>query len=207
MFKRFYAANYDRIFRPAETAGLTMERRRLLAQASGETIEIGAGTGLNLAHYPDAVTRLVLVEPDRHMARRLRRRVAEIRPDAEVREASAARLPFPDASFDTAAVTFVLCSVPDPSLALAEISRVLRPGGRLLFAEHVRSQDPAVAAKQDHAPFLYKLMGCHPNRATLDTIAASPLRVENVRHGEVPRAPAIERPMITGTAVLAPHVA
>ena len=202
MFKRFFALTYDQINRPAETAGLSLERQRLLAQASGETIEIGAGTGLNLAHYPDAVTRLVLTEPDRHMAHRLRRRVAAIRPDAEVLGAPAAQLPFPDASYDTAVVTFVLCSVPDPDAALTEIARVLRPGGRLLFAEHVRSEDSAVAARQDRRPLPYKLMGCHPNRATLDTITSSPLRVEDVRHGEVPKAPSIERPMIVGTACL-----
>lgn len=126
MFRRFFALVYDRINQPAETAGLSQERQKLLAQASGETIEIGAGTGLNLAHYPAAVTRLVLTEPDRYMARRLRRRVAAVRPDAEVLDAAAARLPFPDASFDTAVVTFVLCSVPDPGAALTEIARVLR---------------------------------------------------------------------------------
>jgi ubiquinone/menaquinone biosynthesis C-methylase UbiE len=204
MFRRFFALVYDRINQPAETAGLSQERQKLLAQASGETIEIGAGTGLNLAHYPAAVTRLVLTEPDRHMAARLRRRVTAIRPDAEVLDATAAQLPFPDASFDTAVVTFVLCSVPDPDAALTEIARVLRPGGRLLFAEHVRSEDPAVAARQDRRPLTYKLIGCHPNRATLDTIASSPLRVEDVRHGEVPKVPKIERPMIVGTARLAP---
>jgi ubiquinone/menaquinone biosynthesis C-methylase UbiE len=202
LFKWFYATMYDRINQPAETAGLRAERQRLLAQASGQTIEIGAGTGLNLPHYPEAVTRLVLAEPDRHMARRLRRRIAAIRPDAEIIDATAAQLPFADDSFDTVVVTFVLCSVPDPTTALAEIARVLRPDGRLLFAEHVRSDDPAVAAKQDRQPFPYKLMGCHPNRATLDTIAASPLCVEDVRHGEVPKVPMIERPMIIGTARL-----
>jgi len=202
MLKMVFALMYDRINGPMEAAGMSLERQRLLAQARGATIEIGAGTGLNLAHYPDAVTRLVLVEPDRNMARRLRRRVAQTRPDAEILDATAARLPFPDASFDTAVVTFVLCSVPDPDSALTEIARVLRPGGRLLFLEHVRSKDPAVAAKQDRRPLPYKVMGCHPNRHTLDTIAASPLLVEDVRHGEVPKAPSIERPMIVGTACL-----
>jgi ubiquinone/menaquinone biosynthesis C-methylase UbiE len=202
LFKRLFAATYDRINRAAETAGLSAERQRLLAKASGRTIEIGAGTGLNVTHYPVAVTRLVLTEPDPHMTRRLRRRVAATRPDAQVLDATAAHLPFSDASFDTAVVTFVLCSVPDPDAALTEIARVLRPGGRLLFAEHVRSDDPATAARQDRRPLPYKLMGCHPNRATLDTIAASPLRVEDVRHTEVPKAPKIERPMISGTARL-----
>jgi ubiquinone/menaquinone biosynthesis C-methylase UbiE len=202
MLKRLYAATYDRINRGAEEAGLSAERQRLLAQAGGRTIEIGAGAGRNLTQYPESVTRLVLTEPDPHMARRLRRRVATARPDAEVLDADAEHLPFPDDSFDTAVVTFVLCSVPDPAAALTEIARVLRPGGRLLFAEHVRSDDPAVAAKQDRPPFPYKLIGCHPNRATLDLIAASPLLVEDVRHGEVPKAPRIERPMIAGTARL-----
>ena len=202
MIKRLYAALYDRVNRRAEDAGLRAERQRLLAGAEGRTIEIGAGTGLNLEHYPASVSRLVLTEPDPHMARRLRRRVAASRPDAEVLEATAADLPFPDAAFDTAVVTFVLCSVPDPAVALAEIARVLRPGGRLLFAEHVRSDDPAVAAKQDRPPLPYRLVGCHPNRATLDTIAASPLQVEDVRHGEMPKAPKIERPMIAGSARL-----
>jgi ubiquinone/menaquinone biosynthesis C-methylase UbiE len=202
MFKRFFALIYNLINRPAEAAGLSQARQQLMAQASGATIEIGAGTGLNLAHYPAAVTRLVLTEPDRHMARRLRRRVAAITPDAEVVDAPAARLPFPNASFDTAVVTFVLCTVPDPGAALTEIARVLRPGGRLMFMEHVRSEDPAVAARQDRRPLPYKLIGCHPDRATLDTIIASPLRVEHVRHGEVPKAPRIERAMITGTARL-----
>jgi ubiquinone/menaquinone biosynthesis C-methylase UbiE len=195
---------YDRINQPAEAAGLSEERQRLLAQASGKTLEIGAGTGLNLAYYPEAVTQLVLVEPDLYMARRLRRRIAEIRPDADLLNATAAQLPFADASFDTVVVTFVLCSVPNPDAALVEIARVMRPGGRLLFAEHVRSDDSTVAAKQDRRPVPYKLMGCHPNRATLDTIESSPLRVEDVRHGEVPKAPKIERPMIIGTARLEP---
>jgi ubiquinone/menaquinone biosynthesis C-methylase UbiE len=176
------------------------ERRQLLAAAEGATIEIGAGTGLNVQHYPDAVTRLVLTEPDRHMLARLGRRVDALSPAAEIVDAKADQLPFPDATFDTAVVTLVLCSVPDQRAALQEIARVLKPNGRLLFLEHVRSDDPKVAKWQDRVRPLYNLFDCNPNRATLAAIEASPLEVESVRHGEVPKAPKVERPMIVGTA-------
>lgn len=176
------------------------ERRQLLAGTEGATIEIGAGTGLNLEHYPEAVTRLVLAEPDRHMRRRLGRRVDALDRAAEVIDAPAGQLPFPDATFDTAVVTLVLCSVPNQEVALAEIARVLKPNGRLLFIEHVRSGEPKLAKQQDRIRPLYNLVGCNPNRETLAAIEASALRVELVRHGEVPKAPRVERPMIIGTA-------
>ena len=201
MIRRLFAALYDTVGKGSEEAGMREERRRLLASAHGETIEIGAGTGLNLAHYPDAVTRLVLAEPDRHMRARLGRRVEELFPGADVIAAAAERLPFPDASFDTAVVTLVLCSVSDQQVALAEIARVLKPGGRLLFLEHVRSDDPKVARWQDRIRPICNLVGCNPNRATLAAIEASPLTIESVRRGEVPKAPRFERPMIVGTAV------
>ena len=97
-------------------------------------------------------------------------------------------------------VTFTLCNVPDERAALGEIARVLVPGGRLLFLEHVRSADPVIAAKQDRMPFPYPLIGCHPNRDTLRELQASPLAVESARGGELPKAPEIERPMIVGVA-------
>jgi ubiquinone/menaquinone biosynthesis C-methylase UbiE len=199
MFMSFYAAVYDRISSSSERAGLGEERRGLLARAAGATIEVGAGTGQNLAYFPPAVTRLCLVEPDPSMRKRLRRRAGG-RDDVEVIDARAEALPFPDASFDTAVVTFALCSVADPDAALAEIARVLRPGGRLLFLEHVRDTDPANASKQDHPMFLYSWIGCHPNRDTLTFIGRAPFEVTTVRHGEVPKAPRVERPMIVGAA-------
>ena len=205
MIARLYAFIYDRIGRGSEAAGLQRERVALLAHARGNTVEIGAGTGLNLDHYPPTVTHLTLVEPDRHMRKRLRQRVAQIRPDAAVLDARAESLPLPDASVDTIVVTFVLCSVADQTAALAEITRVLRPGGQLLFLEHVRDTDPQIADKQDHAPFLYSWIGCHPNRATLEAITHSPLSVVNVRHGQVPKAPVIERPMVVGVAESKDH--
>jgi ubiquinone/menaquinone biosynthesis C-methylase UbiE len=200
LFSWCYAATYDLFNGPAERAGLREQRHDLLAQATGATVEIGAGTGLNLPHYPPAVTRLALIEPDPHMSRRLRSRASRLGRDAEILDATADQLPFPDASFDTAVVTFTLCSVPDEQAALKEIARVLAPGGRLLFFEHVRSADPRIAAKQDKIPFPYPLIGCHPNRDTLAEIEASPLAVESVRAGELPKAPQVERPMIAGTA-------
>jgi ubiquinone/menaquinone biosynthesis C-methylase UbiE len=200
MRRRLFAALYDTVGKGSEAAGMREERRQLLAGTEGATLEIGAGTGINLEHYPEAVTRLVLAEPDRHMRRRLRRRVVALDRAADVIDAPAERLPFPDASFDTAVVTLVLCSVQNQEVALAEIARVLKPNGRLLFIEHVRSGDPDVAKRQDRIRPLYNLVGCNPNRDTLAAIDASALRVESVRHGEVPKAPKVERPMIVGTA-------
>jgi ubiquinone/menaquinone biosynthesis C-methylase UbiE len=195
-----FAALYDTVSKGSEKAGLREERKQLVESAEGQTIEIGAGTGLNLQHYPEAVTRLVLVEPDEHMRRRLERRLASLDRNAEIVDASAEDLPFPDGSFDTAVVTLVLCSVPSQQSALAEIARVLKPNGRLLFLEHVRSGDPAIARRQDRIRPLYNLVGCNPNRDTLAGIQASVLTVESVKQGEIPKAPKVERPMIVGTA-------
>jgi ubiquinone/menaquinone biosynthesis C-methylase UbiE len=200
MRRRLFAAMYDTISKGSEAAGLREERRQLLAGAEGATIEIGPGTGLNLEHYPAAVTRLVLAEPDLYMRRRLARRVDALDRLVEVIDATVDRLPFPDATFDTAVVTMVLCSVPNQEVALAEIARVLKPNGRLLFIEHVRSGDPKLAKRQDRIRPLYNLVGCNPNRETLAAIEASAFGVESVRHGDVPKAPKVERPMIVGTA-------
>jgi SAM-dependent methyltransferase len=134
------------------------------------------------------------------MRRKLDERLTAVDRQAEVVDAPAEQLPFPDATFDTAVVTWVLCSVPSPEAALVEIARVLKPDGRFLFIEHVRSDDPKIAKRQDRIRPLYNIVGCNPNRSTLAAIEASPLTVEAVKHGEVPKAPKVERPMIVGTA-------
>jgi ubiquinone/menaquinone biosynthesis C-methylase UbiE len=200
MIRRLFAAMYEKVGKGSEDAGMREERRQLLSGAEGATIEIGAGTGLNVPLYPDGLTRLVLTEPDRHMRARLGKRVDEVRPGTAVVDASAEHLPFADAEFDTAVVTLVLCSVPDQQNALQEIARVVKPGGKLLFLEHVRSDDAKVARSQDRVRPLYNVFGCNPNRRTLDAIEASVFTVESVRHGEVPKAPKFERPLIAGTA-------
>ena len=97
-------------------------------------------------------------------------------------------------------MTFVLCSVPDQNAALRELARVSKQNGRLLFLEHVRSDDPGLAKWQDRVTPLYNLVGCHPNRDTLAALEASEFAVETVRHGEVPKAPKVERPLIVGSA-------
>jgi ubiquinone/menaquinone biosynthesis C-methylase UbiE len=203
---RLFAAAYDRALAKTEEAGLAERRRKLLAAATGRTVELGAGTGHNLAHYPDSVTELVLTEPDAHMARRLRARIAESGRSATVLEAPAEALPVAADSFDTAVATLVLCTVPDQAAALAEISRVLRPGGQLLFLEHVRAQDPRTAHWQDrlHRPWQFVGYGCNCNRDTLARIERSPLELGELERGRIPKAVPIVRPMIVGSARLPP---
>jgi ubiquinone/menaquinone biosynthesis C-methylase UbiE len=200
---RCFAACYDRFVKGTEEAGLRDVRREVLTQASGRTIDLGAGTGVNLDLFPGAVTELVLAEPDRHMASRLRRRLAESRRPADVVEAPAERLPFEDASFDTAVFTLVLCTVPDPAAALAETARVLRPGGRMLFIEHVRSDEPRSARWQDRLerPWGVFAKGCHPNRDTVALISSSPFELEGLESGQMPKAPSIVRPIVRGAAL------
>jgi ubiquinone/menaquinone biosynthesis C-methylase UbiE len=202
---RAFSALYDRLFEASEEAGLRRMRAELLAGAGGRTLELGAGTGANLDLYPDAVAELVLSEPDPHMVRQLRAKLAESGRAASVVEAPAERLPFPDDSFDTVVSTLVLCTVPDPAAALAEAARVLEPGGRLLFVEHVRAEDPGAARWQDRLerPWHFVGDGCHCNRDTLATIAASPLDVVEVERDLLPKAPPIVRPLLRGVATAA----
>ncbi|HEX5928527.1 MAG TPA: class I SAM-dependent methyltransferase [Solirubrobacterales bacterium] len=200
---RGFSALYDRLFKASEEAGLRQMRRELVAGATGRVLEIGAGTGANVELYRDAVEELVLAEPDPHMTRHLREKLAEWGSRAEVVEAPAERLPFEDGSFDTAVVTLVLCTVPDPQAALAEVARVLKPGGRLLFLEHVRSEEPGLARWQDRLerPWRFLGDGCHCNRDTVATIAASPLTLGDVEHEKLPKAVPIVEPLVRGSAV------
>jgi len=199
---RAFARFYDYFFRQMEEGGLREMRRELLSQASGRTLELGAGTGLNHDLYPEAVTDLVLTEPFGPMADQLRKKVAHLPRPVEVVQAPAEALPFPDDSFDTAALTLVLCTVPDPHAALSEIDRVLKPGGRFLFLEHVRASEPRLAAWQDRLrrPWLAFGHGCVCNRETLAAIEASPLDVERTESGEIPKAVPLVKPMLRGSA-------
>jgi ubiquinone/menaquinone biosynthesis C-methylase UbiE len=200
---RAFAALYDRGLKATEENGLREMRREVLSQASGRTVDLGAGTGVNLDLYPEAVSELVMVEPDRHMIKQLRAKAAG-RGGVEILEASAQALPFADDSFDTAVFTLVLCTVPDPELALREAARVLKPGGKLLFIEHVRAEDAGLAGWQDRLekPWRFLADGCHCNRDTVAMIEASPLKLERVESGELPKTPPIVRPLVRGSATI-----
>jgi ubiquinone/menaquinone biosynthesis C-methylase UbiE len=194
---RLFAAIYDRMLATQEEAGLRDHRRAIVSQSRGRVLEIGAGTGLNLAHYGPEATELVLTEPEEPMARRLRARLTR----GEVVEAPAERLPFADDSFDTVVSTLVLCTVPDQPRALEEIRRVLKPDGRLLFLEHVRSHDEKVARWQDRLLPAWRFVGhgCHPNRDTAAALARAGFDLE-LESWRLPKAPAIVRPAIEGVA-------
>lgn len=190
---------YDRFTRKGEEAGVSAMRKSLLADAAGRVLEIGGGTGLNLQFY-DGTDSLVVTEPEPAMLRRLHEKAREQAPQAEVLQSPAENLPFEDASFDTVVSTFVLCGV-EQERALREARRVLRPGGRLLFLEHVRSEDPDVARFQDRINWLNRaLVGCDCNRRTLASIEAAGFTVSQLEHTVMPEAPKFVRPLIVGAA-------
>jgi ubiquinone/menaquinone biosynthesis C-methylase UbiE len=199
---RVFAAMYDRMMARTERDGLSARRAELLADASGDVLEIGGGTGANLSHYGSGVTSLTVTEPEAPMARRLQAHIDERRPGTRLVQAPAEQLPFEDGSFDTVVSTLVLCTVGDQPQALRELRRVLKPGGRLLFIEHVRSDDPQLAKWQDRLLGLNVRMGhgCHCNRATLDGIRAAGFDVADVEHGSLAHAPPLVRPLIAGVA-------
>jgi ubiquinone/menaquinone biosynthesis C-methylase UbiE len=196
------APAYDRMSRSSEEAGLGELRQGLLADATGRVLEIGAGTGVNLAHFGPSVKSLVLTDPEPPMLQRLQRAATEHRPDAQVLQAPAEELPFEDDSFDTVVSTLVLCGVEDQPRALREARRVLRPGGRLLFIEHVRADDPSLARFQDRINrFNRFLVGCECNRRTLTAIEAEQFEVTHVERTMTPKAPKFVRPLIVGSAI------
>jgi len=164
---KWFAAVYDRMMAPGEKKFFAAVRRDMLADLSGDVLEIGAGTGANFAYYPPSA-RVVATEPDPFMLERARERAARASTPIDLRQASAEELPFPDASFDYVIDTLVLCSVGDPRKTLSEIRRVLKPGGEFRLYEHVRYVNRFGALVQDAVTPAWKWFGagCHPNRDT-----------------------------------------
>lgn len=199
---RFTAALYDPFLWFAERRGMAARRRQLLAEARGAVLEIGAGTGLNLRHYPAGLEELVLVEPGEPMADRIDLSRAPDGVPTRVVRAPAEDLPFAAGTFDTVVSTLVLCTVSDPVRAVAEVARVLRPGGRLLFCEHVGAESGWRRALQRRSvrPWAAFADGCRCDRPTQTTIE-SQLRVESVARGSWRGMPAIVKPLVWGSAV------
>jgi ubiquinone/menaquinone biosynthesis C-methylase UbiE len=199
---RLFALGYDRLMAKGQRAGLQARREALLTDVRGDVLEIGAGTGLNLSIYGPEVTTLTLTEPERPMLKRLQKRAAEVAPRATILRAPAEDLPFEDGTFDVVVSTLVLCGVNDQPRALREIHRVLRPGGELRFLEHVRSDDPSLARKQDRMNVVNRfVVCCDCNRSTLDSIGKAGFEVTRVEHGELPEAPPFARPLVVGAAI------
>jgi len=198
---RLFALTYNRLMASGEKAGLAEIRAKLLARACGDVLEVGAGTGLNLTHYAGEVNTVTVTEPDTSMLRRLERAGGRTASPPTILRAPAEDLPFEDATFDSVVSTLVLCGVDDQPRAVREIRRVLKPGGRLLFVEHVRSDDAAAARRQDRINWLNRLLvGCDCNRPTLETLERGGFGVDDIVHGELPKSPSFVRPMIVGCA-------
>lgn len=198
-----FAAGYDRFMAGTEKAGLSAHREALLAKAVGRVLEIGTGTGANLPFYRDSVVELILSEPSEPMARRLERRLAGPAIPVRVLRAPAEAIPLAERTIDVVVSTLALCSVADPTRALVEVRRVLKPEGLLLFIEHVRSGDPTVAAWQDRLrrPWAWFGRGCQTNRRTLELIRAAGFTIHELNETELPKAPWIVRPLVVGSAV------
>jgi ubiquinone/menaquinone biosynthesis C-methylase UbiE len=179
-----FARMYARMAVQFEAKGGAEHRGEMLAGASGRVIEVGAGTGLNFRHYPDTVTEVLAVEPEAFLRAKAERASARSTVPVRVVPGTADVLPADDETFDVAVASLVLCSVPDQAHALAEIRRVLRPGGELRFYEHIRSHNPKFARRQHRADYIWPHTagGCHTARATDDAIEQAGFVVESKRY-------------------------
>jgi ubiquinone/menaquinone biosynthesis C-methylase UbiE len=186
-----FARVYARVSPKMEKSGLAEYREQLLAGLEGRVMEVGAGNGLNFAHYPSEVTSVVAVEPEPHL-RELARCAPRTAVAVEVVDGVAERLPAEEASFDGVVASLMLCSVPDAQIALREMFRVLKPGGELRFLEHVEAATPGLQRVQRMAdatlwPFLFG--GCHVSRDTAAAIELAGFEIDKIERFEFPDLP------------------
>jgi ubiquinone/menaquinone biosynthesis C-methylase UbiE len=200
-----FARMYARLGPAMDKGGMAEHRAHLLSGLNGAVVEIGCGNGLNFAHYPAAVTRVLAVEPDPYLRRRAIAAASAAPVPIEVVDAVAERIPTPDASFDAAVACLVLCSVPDQGAVLGELRRVLRPGGTLRFLEHVRATTPGMVRFQrvaDRTVWPLVAGGCHVSRDTEAAIGHAGFTRMDVTRFDFPesrvRHPAA--PHVLGTA-------
>jgi ubiquinone/menaquinone biosynthesis C-methylase UbiE len=201
---RGFAAIYEPLMRATENGGNAKRRAAVLARARGTVVELSAGTGLNLPHYPTDI-ELVLTEPEQPMARRLLERLQRSGRQARVVQAPAERIPLPDGCADTVVSTLVLCTVHDLDATLTEIRRLLRPDGRLLFIEHVAAEPGTRLRRwQDRLerPWRRFAHGCHTNRDTEKALRNAGYALETIHRGQMEGEPLL-RPLTWGTANVA----
>jgi ubiquinone/menaquinone biosynthesis C-methylase UbiE len=193
---------YDGFMRETEAHCLQAWRAELLGGLRGAVLEVGAGTGANLGHYGSDLSRLVLAEPDPHMRARLEDAVAARGLAAQISEAGVEALPFPDATFDAVVSTLVLCSVPDLPAALGELRRVLRPGGQLVFLEHVAAEGGGRLFWQRCLEPVWKLGagGCHLTRRTAAAIREAGFELSSCQAESMRKALPFLRPTVRGVA-------
>jgi ubiquinone/menaquinone biosynthesis C-methylase UbiE len=197
-----FAAFFDRMSRSVEKRGMGALRRELLASAEGRVVEIGAGTGLNFAHYPASVTEVIATEPDPHMLRRAREAASRAGARIRVEQTTGDAIPVENGSVDTVVATLVFCTIPDPAASLAEIRRVLKPGGRMLFLEHVRAEDARLARWQDRIQPVWTFFGagCHPNRDTPAAIERAGFELERMERFDFSPNMVVDKPHAQGAA-------
>ncbi|WP_420120620.1 class I SAM-dependent methyltransferase [Nakamurella sp.] len=203
---RSFAFWYPGMMARIDRRGQSALRREQLAAAGGRVLEIGAGSGLSLPHYPADLDELVLLEPNPAFHQALAPAAARLPFPTRVIAADAHDLPFEDGSFDTVTASLVFCSVDDPAGMLAEVHRVLAPGGRFLFHEHVRG-GPVRGPVQDLLTPLQRRLadGCRPNRDFVATLAGSPLHLVTIHHRRMPtRIPTLV-PLVLGAAERRPE--
>jgi len=181
---------------------VAQHRRELLVHASGDVLEIGFGTGLNLPHYPAQVRKITTVDPNAAMHRLAQKRVRMSRITVDQRVLSSERLPFDDGTFDCAVSTFTLCSIEDVVQALAEIHRVLKPGGRLLFLEHGLSPEPSVQKWQRRLNWLEMHLadGCRLDRNSEQLVTTQPFSSVEIKKFYLEKTPKIHGYMFRGSA-------
>lgn len=180
LFARFYA----KVLARNEPAELRAFREELLTGLSGRVVEVGAGSGANFPHYPPEVTEVVAVEPEPYLREQARAAADAAAVRVTVLDGVADALPLEDASCDAAVACLVLCTVPDQASALAELRRVLKPGGELRFLEHVRGETPRMVRAQrfvDRTFWPRAFGGCHTARDTVAAIAAAGFAIEHER--------------------------
>jgi ubiquinone/menaquinone biosynthesis C-methylase UbiE len=203
---RWFAAMFDRMMGPAEKSFMKDAREYAAGGAKGRVLEIGCGTGANFAYYTEAATEVVATEPDPYMLERANAKAGDATRPLTIKQAGAEDLPFEDESFDTVVDTINMCTIGDLPRGLAEMKRVLKPGGELRFYEHVRYKNPIGALAQDVAAPVWGWFGagCHPNRNVARSIREAGFDITQLkRYAPLPMLPpmCLSRPHIKGVAV------